>query len=136
MFNNIYGIIQLQECPNVISAPECSVGSSQISVWNKLNISNFDKFCKHNMLGMHLDSNFQDLITNQKCFPFGRTATTCISLFIRCQNYPNFSTRFRTAATSVSSSEFDSLERKSRSASVSRSLLMISMSCSLVICVE
>ena len=74
---------------------------------------------------------------NQKAFRFNpEVPLACISLFIPCQDYPNFSTRFRTAATSVSSSDFDSLERKSRSESVSRSFLMISMSCSLVICSE
>ncbi len=76
MFNSIDGIIQLQECSNVIFAPGCAVGSGQISVWNKFNIYSFDWFCKYNMLRMHLDLKFQDLITNQKVLPFNATTTT------------------------------------------------------------
>ena len=79
MFNSFDGIIQLQKCSNVISAPGCAVDSGQISVWNKFDIYSFDKFCKYNMLGMHLDLNFQDLITNQEVLPFNTTAMiTCI----------------------------------------------------------
>ena len=40
---------------------------------------NFDKLCKHNMLGCILTLNIQDLLSNQKGLPFRSEATTtCI----------------------------------------------------------
>jgi len=37
---------------------------------------NFVKFCKHNMLGLHLDQNFHDLTTNKKVFLYLPSAMT------------------------------------------------------------
>jgi len=60
-------VISAQDVQSVEARFRCGMG---------MLLYHINRFCKYNMLGMHLDSNFQDLITNQKGLPFGATAMT------------------------------------------------------------
>jgi len=67
MFNNIDGIIQFQECSNVISA--CHILQSvQVRFQRRIDmvLFNFSNNCKHNIWDWLLMKFFKDLFSNQK----------------------------------------------------------------------
>ena len=56
--------------------PQCAVSLDQVQSGIRMIVFSFDKLGKYNMLGMHLDQNFHDLITNQKVLPYWPAAAT------------------------------------------------------------
>ena len=82
MFNNADGIIQFQECSNVISDFQ-DVQSVQVRFQQRMDmfLFNFRNNCKHNIWDWLMIKIFQELFANQKVLPSRSSAmTSCITI--------------------------------------------------------
>ena len=82
MINNSDGIIQFQECSNVISACHL-LQSVRVRFQRRMEmlLFNFRNNCKHDIWDWLMMKIFQELISNQKVLQFRpASTTTCIML--------------------------------------------------------